>query len=273
MKKAFAGPWVGELGWELCAWQAYLRNIREQYDPFIVSSRLEREYLYRDFYSAFVPYDPGTRETSDINARDHVYTNIHTKYIGSDDAWVKSRLIMNPHERTAETPKQTFIKYGVSQFNERFTYDIVISTRGTNKYSTSNRNWPLTTWNALSDHFKDLKIASIGRLEESHVVEGTEDLRGISLEGLAKVLYQSRVCVGTSSGPMHFASLCGCPHVVLTIPSNIKRYSEIWNPFNTPVSFALDDNWQPDLNEVIKLLDYRLGKDREGLSSENRVVL
>ena len=53
-----AGPWVGEFGWELFAWHAYVRGLSLNYDRTIVISRPLTEDLYSDFADEFVPYDP-----------------------------------------------------------------------------------------------------------------------------------------------------------------------------------------------------------------------
>ena len=32
MKTLIAGPWVGEFGWELAAWQGYIRALSKNFD-------------------------------------------------------------------------------------------------------------------------------------------------------------------------------------------------------------------------------------------------
>jgi len=39
MKKLIAGPWVGEFGWELFAWQAYVRALSRNFDHTTIISQ------------------------------------------------------------------------------------------------------------------------------------------------------------------------------------------------------------------------------------------
>ena len=57
-KTLIAGPWVGEFGWELFAWQAYVRAISRNYDKTIVISRENSKSLYEDFCDQFISHNP-----------------------------------------------------------------------------------------------------------------------------------------------------------------------------------------------------------------------
>ena len=53
MRKLYAGPWVGEFGWELCSWVPSLRHIAENYDHITVEIQPGMEYLY-EFADEFI---------------------------------------------------------------------------------------------------------------------------------------------------------------------------------------------------------------------------
>lgn len=121
-------------------------------------------------------------------------------------------------------------------------------------------------WMALLGELAGLKIAWIGTKREAEAIEhfGT-DLRGIPLEMLADVMASSTVIVGPSSGPMHFASLCGLPHVVFSDKrkwnlggkkgTNWTRYKRYWNPLGTDCTVIDEFDWQPPVSRVMKALE------------------
>ena len=52
----FAGPWVGEFGWELFCWQAYIRSLSKFYDKTICISNNHSKFLYDDFCDRFIEF-------------------------------------------------------------------------------------------------------------------------------------------------------------------------------------------------------------------------
>ena len=57
-KRLIAGPWVGEFGWELFAWQAYIRSLADNFDETIVLCRPSSQPLYQDFATKFIDINP-----------------------------------------------------------------------------------------------------------------------------------------------------------------------------------------------------------------------
>ena len=53
-----AGPWVGEFGWELFAWQAYVRALSRHFEETIIICRANSTALYRDFATRTIVYNP-----------------------------------------------------------------------------------------------------------------------------------------------------------------------------------------------------------------------
>ena len=57
-----AGPWIGEFGWELFCWQAFVRKQSRKFDKTIVISRPGNKFIYEDFADEYVEFDPkGTK--------------------------------------------------------------------------------------------------------------------------------------------------------------------------------------------------------------------
>ena len=52
-----AGPWLGEFGWELFAWQGYIRALSEHFDETICIARKNSKHLYVDFANQILNYD------------------------------------------------------------------------------------------------------------------------------------------------------------------------------------------------------------------------
>jgi len=240
--RIFAGPWVGEFGWELFVWQGILRTIasNEKYRKFVVCGRKGHDYLYKDFATEYINYDPPTAETNMWMCEKWSWN-----YNGKYDVVIKPHNCLNYD--------QEFIKFGESGDHQ---YDIVIHARSTDKCGSAYRNWNRDNWDKFKESFPDANIASIGTMEGALSIGGTVDRRGIPLRELADVLANSTVLVGPSSGPIHFGSLCGLPHVTwspketTSITPNKERYERDWNPLKTPVTF-LEGSWNPDVKDVV----------------------
>lgn len=239
--KVFAGPWVGEFGWELFSWQGFLRYLAGQnkHEQFTVACREGHNYLYDDFATDFVNYDPKSGQTNMWMCEDWIYN-----YPEGYD------LIIKPQD--CRKFNREFIKYGKKT---KSSYDILVHARSTNKYDTGYRNWGEDKWNEFSEAFSDKAIASIGTHNDALHIDNTDDMRGLPLDELCNLMASSNVLAGPSSGPIHLGSLCGTPHVTWSpvlkdgIMSNKERYEKEWNPHDTPVTF-LDIGWDPSVKAV-----------------------
>lgn len=238
-----AGPFVGEFGWELMGWQGFIRKISRAYERTIVISRPSSEYLYRDFATEFLPWDPGPVHT------DYYECVGGPTYQGPQfpDA---DRIEPGPFElmvRFARENLQEFVMLGTEQRPAADApFDLVIHARlipalpgSGNKHM---RNWPSVNWDELVNQLPGIRIAAIGRKELAYCPAGVTDLRDSPLEEQCAVLHHTRCCAGPSSGAMHLAALCGSPLVVWTsdayndMGGNTQRYLFGWNPFGVPVT-------------------------------------
>ena len=82
MSILFAGPWVGEFGWELFGWQAKIRKLAKEYDKTIISSRECNRYLYSDFSDEFIPF---------LKSRGITGENVDSVLSALEDFWAEQK--------------------------------------------------------------------------------------------------------------------------------------------------------------------------------------
>jgi ADP-heptose:LPS heptosyltransferase len=123
-----------------------------------------------------------------------------------------------------------------------------------NKAIGDFRSWHPNNWQELVDALcSNYSIAVIGNAA-AFCPNNTSDFRGISLEDLCNLIVQTKLVVGPSSGPMHFAALCGKKHLVWSAAHNRARYERVWNPFNTDVIFVDEFEWTPPVSAIEKII-------------------
>jgi hypothetical protein len=250
----WAGPWVGEFGWELMNWQAFLRALRPHYARITVCARESSRALYADFCDDFVPH--GLRG----HANAHVLFGIH------DPAELKRLLAMRPADCDALAPlryipadAQRFLRFGdASRAPE--AVDVLLHARG--RGLASERNWSAAKWQELAGRLLDAgaRVGWIGLPSDTLDIGIGRDLRGRPLAETLDLLAAARMVAGPSSGPLHLASLCGTPHLVWTNrktygmgKTSREKYESWWNPLRTPVT-VLDNGFDPTVDEVAGLI-------------------
>lgn len=280
MATLYAGPWVGEFGWELFCWQGWIRQRAIVFDETFVACRRGHEILYEDFANV-ISQDIKGEECDMWNCKGFESGTIMQTFdrtLGPHDVWVKSCQPVLRYDHThrlnneslfARFRDQTFVKFGESS-SER-AYDVVIHARAKkNKVNagmnSDYRNWPAQKWSKLIGKLKGYSIACVGTKEGAlHV--GGEDLRGVSLRSLCNTLASSGIIVGPSSGPMHLAALCACPQVLWYGPPydklNEQRYTIDWNPHRTSVDIIRHDKWDADVDDVAQRILKRLENENE----------
>ena len=257
MKVLLAGPWVGEFGWELFCWQAYVRKMSRRFDKTIVLGRPRNGIFYRDFANEYIEFDPESNNTegwlcyggkpseSLVKSIEHTHYldgqfNIGIRYTEHGVMDLKG-LFFN---------EQEFFKYHNDQGSHEF--DIVL--HGRNKKTGSDRNWEKNKWDDLADKLKDkYRVACIGT-SEAFTIKNTTDLRNIPGDELVYLMNNCKLVVGPSSGPMHFASLCGTPHLVWSTEYNRVRYERDWNPFKTEVLFYGKEGFDPKVDSIFNII-------------------
>ena len=250
--KLLAGPFLGEFGWELFAWQGVLRKMVEvgDYNEVVIGCKSGREYLYRDFATKFINIE-GDDGMADVCT----YNRVPPLFSADILAAHSDHQIFTPHLDHYYKREQSFVKFG-NKLEKG--YDILVHAR--NRTVAPYRNWSIDNWSSLIKKFGDFSIASIGSKNNSHLIDGTDDLRGIPLNELCDYMASAYVMATPSSGPGHLASLCGCRHVVWTdnkkrsinadLFTNRDRYEHMWNPLKTKVVVIDDQEWNPSADSV-----------------------
>jgi len=233
MNAVLAGPFVGELGWELFCWQGRLRWMSRSGVPVYVLCRPGHEFLYRDFASFALP--GGTQEGPynrgiDVLPANHLLVDYRPNW--SDERLEK---VGFNAQVFAEWPRRS------SEF------DVLIHARARADIRPEC-NWPAAKWDELAGRLGDLRIGWIGTHAAAYANDRGQDWRGVGLDTTAEMIRAAKVVVGTSSGPMHLASLCRVPHVILSGEENRLRYERHWNPHHTRVEFV--PSWQPAVEDV-----------------------
>lgn len=257
MKTLLAGPWVGEFGWELFCWQGHVRKLSKDFDKTIIIGRPGNEFLYSDFCDEYIEFDPQSFKTDmwmchDAKSHEHIVKSTpHTGYFSGNFNIGMLYSINGVRDLYGHFFSQEFHKYNVD--TELPGYDVILHCR--NKSTGADRNWSKEQWEELSNLLlkEGLSVSCIGN-SEAFYMEGTTDLRGITLADLTGVMNKSKIIVGPSSGPMHMASLCGLKHLVWSTEYNRVRYERDWNPFKTEVVFHSDGEWNPEPTKIKDLV-------------------
>lgn len=254
-KTLLAGPWVGEFGWELFVWQAYVRALSRHYEETIIVCKKSSEPLYTDFADNFININiSGVADSFfmyGLNTDDLLRKTLmkNKEILKKDLVIFKPRRIGYPPQTMYDVP---FIFGNHRILPEYITYGNVIDSPYDFVFHIRARelrkqdNWSIDNWKKLLKMLpQSSKVACIGTLKESGHIDGTDDLRGENLSIVFDILRSAKCCFGPSSGPMHLASLCGCPHVVWSTPKNYQRYTKTWNPLQTKVLFDSESSWHP----------------------------
>ena len=252
----WVGPVVAEFGHEL--WVAAMaRRAAQAFRSCTVCSRAGREALYADFATKFIPHDLAC----DVSG---VHPISVTPEVSAEIARLvalagkHSRLQVTEFSTAAKSAAMTTVVYG----HHDAAYAGYILLHARHRDHVRARNWPMKNWEALvarlRHDYPSAKVGSIGSLGAALHVPGTDDLRALPLHRQMDVMRSAKLAVGPSSGPMHLASLCKCPHVVwcgggpaerTTVAS---RYRSAWNPHGTPVHAEPYASWRPEPGRVIE---------------------
>ncbi len=240
---------MGEFGHLLFKWQGIIRHMASDYEHVTIGCERQYRFLFEDFADAFEDFEDTGIEIKQRNmwmANGQIYPM-------KDANFHPTRAIC----LTNGNYHQDFIKWGEKSIEK--SYDILIHARSTTNFDTAYRNWPEKAWNCLIKCYPHCRIGCIGSKEGAMRIQYTDDLRGIPLKDLSDIMASSRMLVSPSSGPVHFASLCGLKHIVWSsIPDrglmdNEQRYKIGWNPHKTEVNFL--KTWQPDPKCIVQEVD------------------
>jgi hypothetical protein len=258
MTALYCKPWVGEFGWELCFYNPLVRYHAKKYNHVIVAAPKGSQYLY-EFADKFIPLDT-------------IGTSYCDGQLLGDYPIINADKTLSPHKEFAkhsDEPERISTKRlwrNLSPESPGYVADVLCAFRPIKRIDgkiISGKQYPFGKCQHLVEILisRGLSVACFGGVD-NYCPDGAEDLRGQSLEKQCSAISSAKCVVGPSSGPIHLASLCGCPHVtwIASIHHTLeKRYKKLWNPFNTPVEFICQ-NRVPSPKEVVQNVDTLLDK-------------
>lgn len=258
-------PYIGEFGFRLLGWQARLRRLSREYKKIIVCDRPEYDYLYQDFASASIHHDFYGIEfvwvnfdAETFNGANELEKQLRRQYKGAD--FYKPRHMPWYDE-------QDWHRFGDPSAVAK-PFDLLVHCRSREWDPTKNMShaW----WDAFIQKLYTLRktfggrprIGAIGSKRYDYCPKGALDLRGMPLEELCNNLAAAHTVLGTPSGPMHLAGLCGAARllwsnrIVYGILGGVDQdvFMRFWNPHVTPSLvldfrresrlFSIDDVWR-----------------------------
>ena len=264
-KLLIAGPWVGEFGWELFAWQGYVRALSRHYDRTVIVCRESSRGLYEDFADDFI-FANATTGLADSFFMHNLDFNqfLRETLMEKGRHYLDQKPIIFSPRRIGFPPMTHFsesVKLGAHDIIPEYykydtgkekKYDYIFHIR--QRQLRKEDNWEFSNWEKLLDllNVQKARVACVGSPHESAHIRGTIDLRGATMNTVLDAVSSADCAFGPSSGPMHLASLCGCPHVVWSKPENKIRYEKNWNPFDTPILFLSEFSWHPSPDYVFE---------------------
>lgn len=228
----YAGPWVGEFGWELAWWNPLVRHRARSYDRTVIASHASSRYLY-EFSDEFIPLKTDSGRSFWEGTLD------------GDPPRVEADAIFAPEE--VFSPGWHGRHHGLREWRRLKPLgcvrvaDVLCAFRPP-KAGVVGKEYPHGMCRELVDLLllRGLTVACYGG-PDNYWFEGSIDLRGCSLGEQCGALGAAKCAIGPSSGTMHLASLCECPVVTWftpdTHPGLRLRYLREWNPFGAPVAF------------------------------------
>ena len=250
----FAGPYFGEFGHEVMG-TGLLRAHTKHFERVIVCSRPACAPLYEDIATEFRPHyiqcvamaSRAIKATmpSDATVQSHVPPDCeYFPMPDCGDAYTEEKIIRLGHYHALGTVRHEWAGMGV------------IHAR--NRQHEPGRNWPQEQWDAFAKWVLRegivRRLVCVGTKDAALMVEGCLDARGSDLRTQMDIGASARFAIGPSSGWMHLASLCKCPHVTWVggkeHPYVQRRYVDRWNPLHTPVRVVGHVTWQPTLEMV-----------------------
>jgi hypothetical protein len=235
----FAGPYIGEFGWEVAQWAPLVRARSRAFDRTFVAAPDRNAYLYEDFADKFIGIE---------GVRGHaIWQGLSSPSKGTAAriaaAKASAGAVMDPRAEwrgIAAGPKEHRLLGDA--VDSRFS--VVCFFRPPKplhkgRGSPLRKSYPEESAGELVNLLLASGLAvSCGGGPDNRMYGGADDLRGIDLGLLCGVLRGAKCAVGPSSGPLHLAAACGCPVVTWCDHANVeKRYRVAWNPWGVRVEY------------------------------------
>ena len=260
----FAGPFVGEFGYELMQWQGFVRARRPNYKQVHVLTYPGRDYLYEGCKVHYHDVDLKTAgywygRLSPAQARKMATAKAAEIGLKDYDIFDTSLLCTRYHKilfwrqefRLLEEPPMVAKPYGV-----------IFHFRSVQKEGPDgSKNYTPTLADELVGRCRDrgLSVACFGHPAYAYCPAGCVDLRRSDLRESVAAISSARLAVGEASGGMHLANICGKPTLIWGDGQWRIDPALRWNPFRVPIYVLTITTWQPTPEQVcdfiVKSLD------------------
>ncbi|MEK6644633.1 MAG: hypothetical protein AABZ08_12070 [Planctomycetota bacterium] len=279
-------PYVGEFGWELMNWQGRMRWVMAngRYERVILVARPDRCEMYlRSVGHSSVAF----RSCDELQLLGHANEDHRVDSEGTTVPvelliasvraatqlacgelvrdWDDTDILMPPFDSTMWPTSGRYQRFVSLRSQTAITTDVVLIPR--TRTLADERNQPQSWWDDLA-----VRLRALGLRVETYVSNVDRAIRQLS---------GARLAIGASTGGLHLASLCECPHYVWGCGpearwtrlgmTNRQRYETVWNPLGTPCRYD-ECGWQPSVEHVVRqtlLALKRIGL-REGAASLER---
>ena len=251
MRILLVGPYVGEIGWELMSWQGRvrLRFHEGRFDRLVVLGAAGREAFYEDMPLEYRPVDLSANPGQAYEDRRALPPSVEPMPADQLRSLLEpmvqaaeSELLEAGHEIEVLWPAYSGAIHPCDDEHQRFICfhrpveqappaPWVVLVRRTRDFGMAN--WSASDWDDLASRLGARGIRT--------------SVFPKSFQTTIEILSHCDLAVGQSTGGLHLASLCGCPHLVwsadddrLWTPwemTNRQRYETYWNPLGTPVIY------------------------------------
>lgn len=162
------------------------------------------------------------------------------------------------------TPRQGFVeKWSDLVSSDAIIFHLRHISRSVKK-NTSQSMYD-AAWKWASKHGRQfITVGATLGYRQPFTFRGVNLMDQTNLDDLIAIFHLGGLVVGSSSGPMHLASLTQTPHIVWGGGRNDirRRYLETWNPFNTPVDHLTTSFSFSDKSKLINALDAMVSRSQ-----------
>lgn len=263
---------VGELGWLIQRWQAYLRHLKHDVYPdhkFLVMLNQQFHILLHDTVSWTIDLPEEFYKLGlETDCYEAPFSGTPAGALTPPEVWVNLieyiRQFYNP-EKAVEiwTPRgcndwidmqpQLFIKYTTEALVDSNRPVITVFPRGRGR--AAFRNVPEYVWHDVVEQLRrSFNVVLCGTPSGACLVDyqadGVENLIGkADVERVLHLLNNSVCSISSQSGPTHLSVLAMCPSYI--IGHEQVRHAVTDNRFNTPTSFRYVEDYRAIDGETI----------------------
>lgn len=258
-------PYLGEFGWELMNWQGRVRRlIKDRAHSYVViCATPDRRPLYPTraadrnviFYPVHLEAPGIANEDHRIDERGNRLDPARLRNLACTAAreacehlgieWTRAEFATPDYRGALWPTDRSHQCFSELRHPSSIDTDILLVPR--ERTSATERNQPRPWWKELE-----------ARLNHAGL---SVEVYSSPLGNAIRQLSRARLAIGASTGGLHLASLCRCPHFVwgsgaddrwtgLKI-SNRQRYETIWNPFGTPCRYD-ECGWRPSVDHAVE---------------------